>query len=129
LDVPDVSKEMGWVNTSDLNGGPGLTVPDLAVGASGLFVWDPTQNTYALKDDFSLTRGKHSIKVGFNLNERRLYFLNQSFDKGRLTLTISSRAPVRSGTPSASKRVLRRVSRKAALGLPTIYWVRLPAPF
>jgi carboxypeptidase family protein len=85
LDVPDVSKEMGWVNTSDLNGGPGLTVPDLVVGASGLFVWDPTQNTYALKDDFSLTKGKHSIKVGFNLNERRLYFLNQSFDKGRLT--------------------------------------------
>ncbi len=55
------------------------------MGASGLFVWDPTQNTYALKDDFSLNKGKHSIKFGFNLNERRLYFQNQSVDKGRVT--------------------------------------------
>jgi len=85
LDVPDVSRDIGWVNTSNLNGGPGVSVPDFTIGASGLFVWDPTQNTYGLKNDLGWTRGKHSFKVGFNLNERRLFFLNQSVDKGRVT--------------------------------------------
>src|SRR5262245_43983055 len=52
-DVPDVSKEMGLVNTSNRTGGPQASVPDFTIGSSGLFVWDPTQNTYALKDDFA----------------------------------------------------------------------------
>ena len=92
-DVPDVSKEMGFVNTSNLTGGPGVSVPDFTIGASGLFVWDPTQNTYALKDDFGWTKGKHNLKFGININERRLYFINQSVDKGRMTYdNIFSRA-------------------------------------
>jgi hypothetical protein len=85
LDVPDVSAEAGLVNTSSLNGGPGLSVPDFALGASGLFVWDPTQNTYQVKDDFSWSKGRHSFKLGINITERRLYFINQSVDKGRMT--------------------------------------------
>ena len=44
-DVPDVSKEIGFVNTSNLTGGPGVSVPDFTIGHPGLFVWDPTQNT------------------------------------------------------------------------------------
>ena len=109
-DVPDVSREIGFVNTSNLTGGPGLTVPDFAIGASGLFVWDPTQNIYALKDDFSLNKGKHSIKVGFNLNERRLYFQNQSVDKGRVTFdNIFSRACPLGNTVCEQARVAANI--------------------
>lgn len=82
-EVPDVATLMGLTNMSTLGGAPGLGLGDYAVGTSGLFVWDPTQNTYQVKDDFSLTRGKHSLKMGLHLTERRLYFLNQSTDKGR----------------------------------------------
>ncbi|MEO7653399.1 MAG: carboxypeptidase regulatory-like domain-containing protein, partial [Bryobacteraceae bacterium] len=85
VDVPDVSREIGFANTSNLTGGPGVSVPDFSIGASGLFVWDPTQNTYALKDDLAWTKGKHNFKFGININERRLYFINQSSDKGRVT--------------------------------------------
>lgn len=83
--VPDVSREIGFANTSNLTGGPGVSVPDFSIGASGLFVWDPTQNTYGLKDDFGWTKGRHNFKFGVNINERRLYFINQSADKGRVT--------------------------------------------
>lgn len=83
--VPDVSTEIGFVNTTKLPAGPQISVPDISIGSSGLFVWDPTQHTYSLKDDLSWNAGKHTVKVGFNINERRLYFINQSSDKGRLT--------------------------------------------
>jgi hypothetical protein len=83
--VPDVSSEIGFANTTKLPGGPQVSVPDFSIGGSGLFVWDPTQHTYSLKDDLAWSAGKHTVKVGFNINERRLYFINQSADKGRLT--------------------------------------------
>lgn len=83
--VPDVSAEIGFANTTGLPGGPSISMPDLSLGGSGLFVWDPTQHTYAIKDDLSWVTGRHTIKVGVNINERRLYFINQSSDKGRLT--------------------------------------------
>ena len=85
IDVPDVSRQMGLDNTSSLNGGPGVGVPDITVGASGLFVWDPTQDTYQVKDDFSWNKGRHSFKLGFNMTERRMFFIKQSVDKGRFT--------------------------------------------
>ena len=62
-----------------------MGVPDITVGASGLFVWDPTQDTYQVKDDFSWNKGRHSFKLGFNMTERRMFFIKQSVDKGRFT--------------------------------------------
>lgn len=85
LNVPDVSSDIGLKNTSNLTGGPGLTVPDFTLGASGLFVWDPTQDTYQIRDDFSWNKSKHSFKLGVNVTERRMFFIKQSIDKGRLT--------------------------------------------
>src|SRR5690606_6095644 len=82
LNVPDVAREMGLENTSGLTGSPSIIQPDFRVGSSGLFVWDPTQDTYQIKDDVSFTRGTHGFKAGIHVTERRLYFLQQSFDKG-----------------------------------------------
>ena len=95
-DVPDVTAEMGLVNASKLGGSPGLSVTDFTVASSGLFVWDPTQNTYQAKDDFSFTMGRHSFKVGAHLTDRRLYYLIQSTDKGRFAFqeTYTKPCPV-----------------------------------
>lgn len=82
-DVPDVATEMGLKNMSSLGGSPNISVTDFAIGDSGLFVWDPTQNTYQAKDDLSFTMGTHSFKFGAHLTDRRLYYLIQSVDKGR----------------------------------------------
>lgn len=105
LTVPDVSHEMGLQNTTPLAGGPGISGQEYAVGASGLFVWDPTQNTYQLKDDFSITRGNHSLKVGLHITERRLYFQNQSFDKGRFAFqpTFTRACPLGNATCEAAR--------------------------
>jgi hypothetical protein len=83
--VPDVSTEIGFSNVTKLPGGPSVSVPEFTIGGSGLFVWDPTQHTYAVKDDLGWSTGRHTVKVGFNSSERRLFFINQSADKGRLT--------------------------------------------
>ena len=87
---------MGLKNASKLGGSPGLSVTDFTVASSGLFVWDPTQNTYQAKDDFSLTRGRHTFKVGAHMTDRRLYYLIQSVDKGRFAFleTYTKPCPV-----------------------------------
>ena len=80
--VADISKEIGLANTSRLPGSPGVSVPDFAVATSSDYLWDPTQNTYQIKDDFSITRGKHGFKFGAHITERRMYFLKEGSDKG-----------------------------------------------
>jgi hypothetical protein len=96
VDVPDVAAEMGLENMSPLGGSPNLSVTDFAVASSGLFVWDPTQNTYQAKDDFGFTRGRHSFKAGVHYTERRLFYLIQSVDKGRFAFlnTYSNACPL-----------------------------------
>ncbi|MPZ20620.1 MAG: hypothetical protein GEV06_22315 [Luteitalea sp.] len=84
LDVPDVAGLAGIANTSTLGGSPLLQNQDFSVGTSALFNWRPVQNTYQLKDDVTWTKGKHAFKTGFQLTERRLFFPQQSSDKGRL---------------------------------------------
>jgi len=95
-DVPDVTTEMRLKNASKLGGSPGLSATDFTIASSGLFVWDPTQNTYQAKDDFSFTRGRHSFKVGAHMTDRRLYYLIQSVDKGRFAFleTYTKPCPV-----------------------------------
>ena len=83
-DVPDVALAMGLKNTSDFTGAPRIGMPDIALGSSGSFVWDPTHHTYAVSDDLAWNRGKHTFKAGVNVSERRLLFVNQSNDKGSL---------------------------------------------
>ncbi|MPY90229.1 MAG: hypothetical protein GEU99_20180 [Luteitalea sp.] len=84
LDVPDVAALAGFANTSSLPGSPTLQGSELAIGTSGLFTWAPVQNTYQLKDDVTWTKGKHNLKTGFQVTERRLFFPQQSNDKGRI---------------------------------------------
>jgi len=87
LGVPDVSKEIGLKNTSNSPGGPNLSVPGFALASSGSFVLDSTQNTYQFKDDFSTVKGRHNLKFGIHVNEKRLHYFTLSNDKGHLAFT------------------------------------------
>lgn len=110
--IPDISGQMGLKNTSPLGGSPGIrSNVDFRIADSELFVWDPTQNTYQVKDDFSFTRGVHSFKFGAHITERRLYFQNQSSDKGSLFFenTFSRACPLGNSACEAAR---------AAAGLP-----------
>jgi Carboxypeptidase regulatory-like domain len=95
--VPDVAAEMGLKNASTFGGSPSLGVTDFTVASSGLFVWDPTQNTYQAKDDYSFTIGRHSFKVGAHLTDRRLYYLIASSDKGRFNFLETYTRPCPQG--------------------------------
>src|SRR5437867_9663751 len=88
---------MGLLNTSSLKGSPVLgALPDVSTGFSGFASWDPIQNTYQIKDDISFTRGKHTFKTGVHVTEKRLFFLQQSADKGLLYFdrVLSAACPV-----------------------------------
>ncbi len=104
INVPDVATEMGLKNMSTIGGSPNYGVTDFSVASSGLFFWDPTQNTYQGKDDFSFARGHHSFKTGFHYTDRRLYYKIQSSDKGRFSFlqTYTQPCPVGNATCNAA---------------------------
>jgi len=81
----NVAEQIGLKNTSANPGAPALNVADFAVAGSGYSQAEITQDQYQAKDDFSLIKGKHTLKFGFQLNERRVKFENDSFDKGILS--------------------------------------------
>src|SRR6267143_2252199 len=51
--VPDVSKEIGLLNTSNLTGGPNIGVSNYNRRSSTQYMLNSTANTYQLKDDYS----------------------------------------------------------------------------
>jgi carboxypeptidase family protein len=81
--VPDVSKEIGLMNTSASTGGP-----DFGEGVgydmdvSGVFILQAGTNTYQLQDDLSHVRGRHNLKVGFSGINKRFLYHTASDDKG-----------------------------------------------
>jgi hypothetical protein len=82
-DVPDVAKEIGIVNTSTMTGSPFFEQTGFALGTSSAVTLKGTTNTYELKDDLSTIRGRHSIKAGIEVNEKRMYFPVNANDKGQ----------------------------------------------
>ncbi|MPY90252.1 MAG: hypothetical protein GEU99_20300 [Luteitalea sp.] len=84
LDVPDVAALAGFQNTSDLPGSPNLGNPEFSIGTSDVVNWQPVQNTYQVKDDVTWTKGKHTLKTGFQVTERRFNFPRVTNDKGSL---------------------------------------------
>ncbi|MPZ17850.1 MAG: hypothetical protein GEV06_08070 [Luteitalea sp.] len=82
LDVPDVAAVAGIANTSSFSGSPSLGNQDFSLGTSATNIWRPVQNTYQVKDDVTWTKSKHTLKTGFQVTERRLFFPKQGVDKG-----------------------------------------------
>ena len=83
--VGDVSSQIGLMNTSTNPGGAAITLANYTIASSGYSKAAVLQNTYQLRDDFSLEKGRHSLKFGFQSNERRVGYANSQFDKGVLS--------------------------------------------
>jgi hypothetical protein len=80
--VPDVSKEIGLLNTSNLTGGPQIQVAGYDMGSSLQYMLNSTANTYQVKDDYSVVKGRHQMKLGAEITERRHYYPSAFNDKG-----------------------------------------------
>jgi len=80
--VPDVAKEIGLLNTSNLTGGPNIGVSNYNLGSSTQYLLNSTDDTYQLKDDYSVVRGRHQMRLGAEITERRHYYPNSQNDKG-----------------------------------------------
>jgi hypothetical protein len=80
--VPDVSKQIGLLNTSSFTGGPQIQVAGYDMGSSLQYMLNSTANTYQLKDDYSAAKGRHQMKLGVEITERRNYYPSAFNDKG-----------------------------------------------
>jgi len=82
MNVPDVSHQIGLTNLDTLANGPSWQSTGFGLGnAGGVAVSDLT-NVYEVKDDLSIVKGSHTLKVGFEGTQRRLFTSAESSDKG-----------------------------------------------
>lgn len=81
-DTPDISTQLGLINTLPGPGAPGFGAAGFTLPSSNGFLLNATQNTFQIKDDLSLVRGNHNFKLGFDVTEKRFYYPSTSNDKG-----------------------------------------------
>jgi hypothetical protein len=86
LAVNDASSAIGLKNIGTVyNGGPGINGVGFDMDASGTFVREATTDLYELKEGLSMFRGRHAAKFGFEVNQRRLFYVSNLNDKGNFT--------------------------------------------
>jgi carboxypeptidase family protein len=115
------------VNTNDL-GGPGLDVEGFGFFGRGIFL--PSRTTgrrYEFGDNFSLIRGHHTIKMGFEELIRGNNTTSQTFFPGRfeflelpgVLVSLCLEAPAACGVNSAASSI--STLQSLSLGLPAFY--------
>jgi hypothetical protein len=115
------------VNTNDL-GGPGLDVEGYGFFGRGIFL--PSRTTgrrYEFGDNFSLIRGHHTIKMGFEELIRGNNTTSQTFFAGRFEflelpgalVSLCLEAPAACGVNSAASSI--STLQSWSLGLPAFY--------
>lgn len=82
LDIPNVSQAIGIMNTSSEPGGPNIQVSGYQMGSSLQYLFNSTDSTYQIKDDYSRVKGRHEFKVGAEVTQRRNYYIDVFNDKG-----------------------------------------------
>jgi Carboxypeptidase regulatory-like domain len=104
LGVPDVTAEIGLKNTSDLPGGPDF-INGYDMNQSSVNVLKSVTNTYQLQDDLSMVKGRHDIKFGVSLIDKRSNYNLQSDDKGvfRFSGGYTSACPTGNATCEAAR--------------------------
>jgi hypothetical protein len=80
--IPNVSQQIGLKNVSNLPGGPSLPGAPYDMDSTSSQVAFDKSNFYQLQDDLSMVRGRHNVKVGLSLLNKRFGYNIQSFDKG-----------------------------------------------
>ena len=87
LDLPDSAAEIGLPNTSGYTGAVQWSVPGFNLGVGTNYIFNAYSNNIQLKDDFSLVRGRHNFKMGFDGVNKRFIYYNPSGDKGQFSFS------------------------------------------
>ncbi|MBM3740444.1 MAG: hypothetical protein FJW39_32230 [Acidobacteria bacterium] len=85
--VPDVAAEIGIKNTPPIGGGPIFAGSGFNLNQPAQTFLDATENLYQLGQDATHVRGRHSLKFGGQLINRRLYYPRDPNNKGQFTFT------------------------------------------
>ena len=80
--IPDVSKQIGLVNTSADVGGPYWGLQEYNLDPTTTYDWTTTANKFQVKDDFRISRGRHSLAFGGEIVNDRFVYHNLAADKG-----------------------------------------------
>ena len=99
--LPNVSALIGLMNTSSLGGGPSFS-NGYSMNATQLFYLEGTDNLYQFSDNFTHVAGRHSLKAGFQLMQRRFYYPTQSDDKGQFSFTSTFTAACPDGNSACT---------------------------
>jgi hypothetical protein len=105
LNAPDVSTEIGLKNASTLPGGPDFAGTPYDMDAGGQNISRTIGNSYQLQDDLSMVRGRHNLKVGVSLIDRRAYITSVGNDKGFFNFTgaYTAACPLGNATCEAAR--------------------------
>ena len=80
--IPDVSKQIGLVNTSAGVGGPYWGLQEYVLDPTTTYDWTTTSNKFQVKDDFRIVRGRHNMAFGGEIINDRFVYHNLAADKG-----------------------------------------------
>jgi Carboxypeptidase regulatory-like domain len=117
------------VNTND-PGGPGYDVEGYGFFNRGIFL--PSHTTarrYEIADNFTLNRGRHTMKMGFEVLLRGNNTTSQTFFAGRFEfldlpgalVSLCLEAPAACGLPAAQSSASISTLQSWSLGLPAFY--------
>ncbi len=78
----NVAQEIGLQNVGSLPGAPIFSIPGYNLDTATDYLLHARENDYQLKDDFSFVSGRHNIKFGLEVRNRRFLYNDTSFDQG-----------------------------------------------
>ena len=101
LNVPDVSSEIGIKNVDPtFGGGPAIGGATFDMGSSASQVRTSKTDLYQFKEGLSASFGRHNMKFGVEMNQRRLFYITTQNDKGNFTFGDTFTAACPAGNPT-----------------------------
>jgi hypothetical protein len=98
----NVAAEIGLKNVGTLPGGPQFSVPGFSMDTATLYINHARENNYQFKDDLTISSGRHSIKFGAEVRERRFHYSNNQFDQGEFFFQNVWSAPCAGGNTACT---------------------------
>ncbi|HET6217099.1 MAG TPA: TonB-dependent receptor, partial [Acidobacteriaceae bacterium] len=104
--IGNISQKLGLMNTSENPGGPSINVTNYTVASSNYSLASTLEDTIQFKDDFNTTKGRHDLKFGVQVNDRRAHYNDSQFDKGQLTFqdVYTAACPLGNATCTAAMK-------------------------
>ncbi len=98
----NVAEAIGLVGVGNQPGGPILGVPGYTMDTPSSYILETRENDVQIKDDFSYAYGKHNLKFGAELRNRRFLYQDTSFDQGDVSFAAVWTAACPSGNSTCT---------------------------